>query len=176
MAFGLKLPLHGRQHKSTGADPIWPGEPILFNVHNGDEDEGNHGGWLWVITDDSEDHGYGELGLLLADKSEEGIKLVAQNAGNTLQTLLTLANNLGATLSAMQGNITVHAQDDEAQVLLVSNSATQLIVQETVGVSATILTGDSFSVYSDELSDEVLRVDSDGRIHIQTGQTIIADL
>lgn len=80
MAFGLKLPLHGRTHDpDRGSDPI----PIRglgwrFNKFNGDQSEGEtHHGWGVVMFDDSIDHTQGELGGLFEDMTGQGIMLIS---------------------------------------------------------------------------------------------------
>lgn len=74
--------LHGRRHKATGSDPIFDGDPILFNTDN-------EGGWLWIVANEAGESTYGEEAIVIQDTTSEGIAIsspdgdIALNGGGS---------------------------------------------------------------------------------------------
>ncbi len=71
-------------------------------------DTDNEGGWGYVFSNDSTDIDYGEYGMALGDKSGEGALFLAQDVGNTMQSLLSLTTAL-VNLSTTDGDMQLYA-------------------------------------------------------------------
>lgn len=108
--------LHGRQHRKDGSDPIWPGDPIFFDFDN-------QGGWLWVVTNDSTDIDYGELGLALVDRSEFGLYLRAENDDNTEFVFVQLESD-GITAHLSTGGSLIVEDDSNNPIFKIDNDGT----------------------------------------------------
>lgn len=108
--------IHGPQHRKDGSDPIWPGDPIFFDFDN-------QGGWLWVVTNDSTDIDYGELGLALVDRSEFGLYLRAENDDNTEFVFVQLESD-GITAHLSTGGSLIVEDESNNPIFKIDNDGT----------------------------------------------------
>jgi hypothetical protein len=101
--------LHGRDHRTGGADPIPGLEGWRFNVDN-------EGGWVYLISNESIDIDFGILGAVIGETTGEGLYLFSHDTPQTKSgtVLLTpdeitfaLSSSLSASLDRATGTVTV---------------------------------------------------------------------
>ena len=132
----LRLPLHGRQHRARGADPIWPGDPWMFNYDN-------QGGYGYVQFNDTLDIDLfpdplavgGDWGGVIVDDSGDGL-LLGSNGGVTF--IKSRGSDL--TLLADIGNLNVNVNAGTATVNLLTSGDT-FVVNDHLGSPLVTYTG-----------------------------------
>lgn len=191
---------HGRQHRSTGSDPIWPGEPWIFNFDN-------EGGWGYVQTNANFDLDLlpdpvaegGLWGLVFEDDSGRGILI----GSVTYLKLKSRTRELeiesqGATWDFVAGGsgvVAVESNDVNWQTSsgdpfnIDSGGSVSLSADTDISLIATgkvivdpddivqvkLASGKKLEVL-DSANNPIFRVNEDGSIQIKTGATITANL
>ncbi len=127
----------------------------------------NEGGWGYVVANDSTDIDYGEYGLVFAETTENGVLLLSRDAGNFVQSLISVAVNGGVQI--------VDAAGVGVSVTSV-NGDISLIVTGGGDISARLSTGGTFTL-KDHLGAPILQMtEGSPDLHIPATGTLVADL
>jgi hypothetical protein len=121
------------------------------------------GDWLVVETTDSVPSGTG-AGYGIALRPSDGFNITTPN---NVQVLATT----GVGITASNGNVAIFAGGAGRTLSLTSNR-----VFATGLIDFVLASGKSFTVYASDAATKLFEVRDDATVHIQTGQTVQADL
>ena len=146
----LRLPIHGRDHRPGGGDPItWFISYVWRNV----------GKWLDIETTDGDpDNFYGF------------------HLNNTGTGLVVLESNGGGDFRIYQNNGFLDIQGGHVAITS-NNTGDRFDMYAAGGYAVRFATAKSITFYKGTGStDPIMRLDADGELHMLTGASITADL